>query len=73
MTYFQSSDFSIIPKPENRNDIPIILFGREFWAKAIDFQLLADSDLIADDQLKLFKYADTALEAWEIIRKGTHV
>jgi len=58
-----------------KNAIPIILFGREYWSKAINFQLLADSGLIADDHLKLFQYADTPSEAWEIIKckKGIQV
>ena len=51
-----------------KNDIPIILFGKEYWSKMINFQLLADYGLIADDHLSLFKYADSPLEAWEIIR-----
>ncbi len=56
-----------------KNDIPIILFGREYWSKAIDFQLLADSGLIEDEQLNLFQYADTALEAWKIIKQGASI
>ena len=52
-----------------QNDIPIILFGRDYWSKMINFQLLADYGIIADDHLKLFQYADTALEAWEIIKQ----
>ncbi len=51
-----------------KKDIPIILFGRDYWSKIINFQLLADSGLITDDDLKIFQYADTALEAWEIIK-----
>ncbi len=50
--------------------IPIILFGREYWSRAINFQLLADSGLIDDNHLKLFQYADNALEAWEIIKRN---
>ncbi len=56
-----------------KDDIPIILFGREYWSKTINFQLLADSGLIADNHLKLFQYADTAIEAWEIIRKDSSI
>lgn len=54
-----------------KNAIPIILFGREYWSKIINFQLLADSGLIADDHLNFIQYADTAIEAWEIIRKNS--
>ena len=49
--------------------IPIILFGREFWDRVIDFQYLADEGTIRDEHLKLISYAESPLEAWEIIRK----
>ena len=51
-----------------KRDIPIILFGREYWSKVINFELLADYGLVAEEDLSLFQYADTASEAWEIIR-----
>ncbi len=51
-----------------KTKIPIILFGREYWDKIINFEYLADHGLIADDHLNLFKYADSASEAWEIIK-----
>ena len=50
--------------------IPIILFGREYWNRAIDFPFLADQGMIADEDLTLLSYAETAVEAWEIIRRG---
>jgi len=50
--------------------IPIVLFGREYWRRAVDFQFLADQGTIADEDLNLIDYAETAVEAWEIIRKS---
>lgn len=50
--------------------IPIILFGREYWSRVIDFQFLADQGTVGDDDLDLIHYADTAAEAWEIVRRG---
>ena len=47
--------------------VPIILFGRDYWSKVINFQFLADSGVIADEHLKLFTYAETAEEAWQKI------
>jgi len=47
--------------------VPIILFGRDYWSKVINFQFLADSGVIADEHLKLFTYAETAAEAWQQI------
>ena len=49
--------------------IPVILVGREYWNRAIDFQYLADEGVIADDDLRLFEFADTAEAAWKIIRE----
>ena len=50
-----------------KNKIPIILFGKEYWEKVINFEYLADHGLIADENLNLFQYADTASQALEII------
>ncbi|MBM4004352.1 MAG: TIGR00730 family Rossman fold protein [Planctomycetes bacterium] len=47
--------------------IPIILFGRAYWNKAVDFQFLADEGVIADADLDLISYAETAQEAWDAI------
>ncbi len=47
--------------------VPIILFGRDYWSKVIDFQFLADSGVIADRHLDLFTYAETPEEAWQQI------
>ena len=51
-----------------KNKIPIILFGKDYWDKIINFEYLADLGLIADEHLNLFEYADSASEAWEIIK-----
>ena len=53
-----------------KNKIPIILFGREYWDKIINFEYLADLGLISDEHLNLFEFADTASEAWEIINSS---
>jgi len=50
-------------------DIPIILFGRSFWDRVINFQFLADEGVIADHHLKLIQYAETPAEAWDLISR----
>jgi hypothetical protein len=47
--------------------IPIILFGREFWEQAIDFPFLEEEGVISPRDRELFRYAETAEEAWEMI------
>ncbi len=44
--------------------IPILLFGKEFWTKVVNFDALADEGTINRDDLNLFHWCETAEEAW---------
>ena len=46
---------------------PILLFGREFWSRLIDFELLVETGMIAPGDLKLFHYVESAEEAWSLL------
>lgn len=48
----------------------VVLVGRDFWERLIDWQWLIDNGLIAQQDLQLFHYAETAQEAWDLI--GRH-
>ena len=47
--------------------IPVLLFGREFWERVVDFDALADAGTIAAEDLDLFRYVETAAEAVGVI------
>jgi uncharacterized protein (TIGR00730 family) len=47
--------------------IPIVLFGRTYWERIVNFQQLADEGVIEDRHLELFTFAETAQEAWQVI------
>jgi uncharacterized protein (TIGR00730 family) len=44
--------------------IPVLLFGKEFWTRVIDFGALAREGVISPEDLKLFTWCETAEEAW---------
>lgn len=48
--------------------LPILLYGREFWARIVNFEALADEGVIARGDLDLFHTVDTAEEGWAIVR-----
>lgn len=50
-------------------EIPIILYGSEYWKQVIDFQFLADESVIADEHLDLIQYVDSPQQAWEVIQE----
>ena len=49
--------------------LPIILFGKEYWQKLIDFDMLVKEGTIDDADLKLFIYTDKAKDAWDCIKR----
>lgn len=51
-------------------NVMVVLVGRDFWERLINWQLLVESGLISHDDLRLFHYAETAQEAWDLI--GRH-
>ena len=44
---------------------PILLFGRDFWSRLINFELLIETGMIAAGDVNLFRYVESAEEAWE--------
>ncbi len=50
---------------------PVVLVGRDFWRKAVDFDWLIDSGVIARDDVGLFALVDTPEQAWEsLVARG---
>jgi hypothetical protein len=50
--------------------IPILLFGREFWERVVNFEALAEEGVISPADLTLFRYVETAEEAWGVVCGG---
>jgi uncharacterized protein (TIGR00730 family) len=55
--------------------IPIILVGREFWDKLINWQHFVDEGVISPKDLDYIHFAETAKEVWDIIVEynGEHI
>jgi uncharacterized protein (TIGR00730 family) len=47
--------------------LPLLLFGREFWTKVVNFQALADEGVISPNDLDLIHWCEDAQEAWEFV------
>ena len=44
--------------------MPILLFGKDFWTRVVDLEALAEEGTIGHKDLELFKWCETAEEAW---------
>ncbi len=48
--------------------IPILLFGKDFWTRVIDFEALADEGVISHSDLNLLTWVESAQDAWDAVR-----
>ena len=47
--------------------LPILLFGKAFWTRVIDFEALAEEGVISPGDLDLFHWCEDADEAWKFV------
>ncbi|MFS0773484.1 LOG family protein [Sphingomonas sp. 1P08PE] len=47
--------------------IPVLLFGREFWEKVVNFEALVEEGVVSERDLGIFTYVETAEEAWDVV------
>jgi uncharacterized protein (TIGR00730 family) len=55
------------------DNVMVVLVGRDFWERLINWQWLVESGLIKQEDLRLFRYAETAQEAWDLIARHNGV
>ena len=53
---------------QRMQQIPIIIFGEDFWRKVIDFKHLAETGVIDRRDLEYFHFTESPREAWEMIK-----
>ncbi len=49
--------------------VPVVLVGKAFWERIVNFPALADEGVISPDDLDLITYAETATDVWETINR----
>jgi len=49
--------------------IPVLIFGREFWGRVVNFDALVEEGTVSPEDIDIFQYVDTAEKAWEVISR----
>jgi uncharacterized protein (TIGR00730 family) len=49
--------------------IPVLLFDREYWERIVDFDALLEEEVVSASDLELFRFVNTAEDAWRHIRE----
>src|SRR3546814_11046242 len=47
--------------------MPILFFGKEFWTRVVNFEALVEEGVISPNDLRIFRFVETAEEAWDIV------
>ena len=50
-----------------RIKVPIVLYGKEFWDRVVDFDALVDFGTISADDLKLFYRSDSVDDTFQYL------
>lgn len=62
--------FEVITLVQTRKarQVPIVLFGTDYWKRLINFELLVEEGVISPADLDLFQFCDDPQDAWDVIR-----
>jgi uncharacterized protein (TIGR00730 family) len=51
---------------------PVLMFGREFWSRLLNFDVLVETGMISPGDVELFRFVETAEEAWALLDAEYH-
>jgi hypothetical protein len=54
---------------ERMQPLPIVMFGKEYWDKLIDFDYMARMGTISPRDYELIRFFDSPKEGWNYIQK----
>ncbi len=62
--------FEVITLVQTRKarQVPIVLFGTDYWKRLINFDVLVEEGMISPPDLDLFQFADDPETAWNLIK-----
>jgi len=66
-TFDESFEILTLVQTRKIAPLPIVFVGKNYWKKVVDFDFLAEEGVIDPEDLELFKFVETAEEAWDHI------
>lgn len=63
-TFDESFELLTLIQTGKVKPMPILFFGKEFWNRVVNFEALVEEGTVSPRDLELFKFVETAEEAW---------
>jgi uncharacterized protein (TIGR00730 family) len=60
---------TLVQTKKIKKELPIILYGEQFWRGLLNFDLLVESGMISEEDLSLFRILNTPHEAFEHLKR----
>lgn len=48
--------------------IPVLLYGRKFWERVVNFEALVEEGVVSAKDLGIFTFVETAAEGWAVVK-----
>ena len=48
--------------------IPVLLYGRKFWERVVNFEALVEEGVVSERDLGIFTFVETAEEGWDVVK-----
>jgi predicted Rossmann-fold nucleotide-binding protein len=61
---------TLVQTKKIKKNMTIILYGQKYWNQVINFEAMVKYRTISRSDLKLFTYADTPQDAFDILKRG---
>ena len=61
---------TLIQTHKIRSHPTIMLYGKEFWKRAVNFHCLLQAGTVSEEDLKLIRFVDNPREAFEILKRN---
>ena len=70
-TFDELFEVLTLAQSEKMRPVPIVLFGRDYWTKVVNFNAMVDEGMISEADLKLFEIVDKPEEGWaSLLQRG---
>ena len=53
-----------------RKNMAIVIYGKDYWNEILNFEALVKNNVIAKEDLNLFKFFDTPEETFDYLKKS---
>jgi uncharacterized protein (TIGR00730 family) len=60
---------TLVQTRKTKKHMPIIVYGKDYWEKILDFDALAEMGTIDEEDLKYFRFVDDVDEAFEYLKE----